>query len=105
MSITFTKTKEKERAFTAMNERFDAVLNAVKPYADETTLSEISGLKNNFNRRIEDFFRNDRKLRLAVIGRVKAGKSTFLNMLIFDGKDVLPRAFTPKTATLTKIEY
>ncbi|MDY4484769.1 MAG: dynamin family protein [Anaerovibrio sp.] len=105
MSITFTKTKEKERAFTAMNERFDAVLNAVKPYADETTLSEISGLKNNFNRRIEDFFSNDRKLRLAVIGRVKAGKSTFLNMLIFDGKDVLPRAFTPKTATLTKIEY
>ena len=25
--------------------------------------------------------------------------------LLFDGKDVLPRAFTPKTATLTKIEY
>ena len=105
MSITFTKTKEKERAFATMNDRFDAVLNAVKPYADETTLSEISRLKKQFNRGVEDFFRNDRKLRLAVIGRVKAGKSTFLNMLIFDGKDVLPRAFTPKTATLTKIEY
>ena len=105
MSVNFTKTKEKERGFAEMNNRFDSTLNAVKPYADETTLSELSRLKNNFNRRIEDFFRNDRKLNLAVIGRVKAGKSTFLNMLVFDGKDILPRAFTPKTATLTKIEY
>ena len=105
MAIKFTKTNEKEQSFKSMNARFDATMDSVRPYADETTLSEISGLKNNFNRRIEDFFRNDRKLNLAVIGRVKAGKSTFLNMLIFDGKDVLPRAFTPKTATLTKIEY
>ena len=105
MAIKFTKTNEKEQSFKSMNARFDATMDSVRSYADETTLSEISGLKNNFNRRIEDFFRNDRKLNLAVIGRVKAGKSTFLNMLIFDGKDVLPRAFTPKTATLTKIEY
>ena len=71
MSIIFTKIKEKERAFATMNEHFDTVLNAVKPYADKTTLSEISGLKKQFNRGVEDFFRNDRKLRLAVIGRVK----------------------------------
>lgn len=58
-----------------------------------------------FRRRVETFRRVDRKLSIAVVGRVKAGKSSFLNSLLFDGKDVLPRAFTPKTATLTKIEY
>ncbi|MCR5805885.1 MAG: dynamin family protein [Oscillospiraceae bacterium] len=40
-----------------------------------------------------------------MIGQVKAGKSTFLNTLLFDGKKILPSARTPKTAVLTKIEY
>ena len=52
-----------------------------------------------------DFYRNDRKLNIGVIGQVKAGKSSFLNTLLFGGKKVLPSAATPKTATLTKIEY
>ena len=54
---------------------------------------------------MEKFRTEDRKLTLAVVGRVKAGKSSFLNELIFQGKDILPHAFRPKTATLTKIEY
>jgi GTPase SAR1 family protein len=46
-----------------------------------------------------------RLLRLAVIGQVNAGKSTFLNTILFDGQEVLPPAATPKTANLTIISY
>lgn len=44
-------------------------------------------------------------LSIGVIGQVKAGKSTFLNALLFGGVEVLPQAATPKTAALTRIRY
>lgn len=47
----------------------------------------------------------DRVLRIGILGRVKAGKSSFLNALVFDGDDVLPKAATPMTAALTILEY
>ena len=47
----------------------------------------------------------DRTLRIGIIGRVKAGKSSLLNALIFDGKNILPKAATPMTAALTILEY
>ncbi|GAA7505300.1 hypothetical protein HpBHB25_12440 [Helicobacter pylori] len=43
----------------------------------------------------------NRGLKVGIIGRVKAGKSSLLNALIFEGKDVLPKAATPMTASLT----
>ncbi len=36
---------------------------------------------------------------------MKAGKSSLLNALIFEGKDVLPKAATPMTASLTILKY
>lgn len=47
----------------------------------------------------------NRGLKVGIIGRVKAGKSSFLNALIFEGKDVLPKAATPMTASLTILKY
>ena len=44
-------------------------------------------------------------LKIGVVGRVKAGKSSFLNSLFFDGESVLPRASTPMTAGLTILQY
>lgn len=44
-------------------------------------------------------------LKIGVVGQVKAGKSSFLNSLFFDGENVLPRASTPMTAGLTVLEY
>ena len=41
---------------------------------------------------------------ISVCGVVKAGKSTFLNALLF-GEDILPTFATPMTAKLTFIEY
>lgn len=44
-------------------------------------------------------------LKIGVVGQVKAGKSSFLNSLIFNGDNVLPKASTPMTAGLTVLQY
>lgn len=47
----------------------------------------------------------DRNLKVGIIGRVKAGKSSLLNALIFEGVEILPKAATPMTASLTVLKY
>ncbi len=47
----------------------------------------------------------DRDLKVGIIGCVKAGKSSLLNALIFEGVEVLPKAATPMTASLTILKY
>jgi len=48
---------------------------------------------------------SNRLLQIGIVGRVKAGKSSLLNALLFDGKSILPKAATPMTAALTIISY
>lgn len=55
--------------------------------------------------KIEESFKEGRLLKIGIVGEIKAGKSSFLNSLIFDGQDLLPKASTPMTAALTKINY
>ena len=52
-----------------------------------------------------DLIKQGQKLRIGIIGQVKAGKSSFLNALLFQGEDLLPKASTPMTAGLTVIGY
>ena len=77
----------------------------IRNYATDDVIFKLERMTKEFNKKIEDFYREGRKLNIGVIGRVKAGKSSFLNTLLFEGKEVLPKAATPKTATLTKMEY
>ena len=105
MKVEFSRYNEQEKDFSELLSRFDEAERLMKPSAGQTALADLEHLRDTFRRRVETFRREDRKLSIAVVGRVKAGKSSFLNSLLFNGKDVLPRAFTPKTATLTKIEY
>ena len=51
----------------------------------------------------EQMLEDGRLLRLGIVGQIKAGKSTLLNLLLFNGQEVLPRAATPMTASLTHI--
>lgn len=46
----------------------------------------------------------DHELKIAVIGKMKAGKSSFVNALIFHD-NVLPSGTAPTTVTLTEIAY
>ncbi len=54
---------------------------------------------------IENIEQENRLLSIGIIGRVKAGKSSLLNALFFNGKEILPKAATPMTAALTIIKY
>ncbi|MEX5319647.1 dynamin family protein [Pseudomonas shirazica] len=47
----------------------------------------------------------NRLMNIGIVGRVKAGKSSLLNALIFNGEPILPKAATPMTAALTTITW
>lgn len=55
--------------------------------------------------RCERFTHEHPPLSIGIMGQVKAGKSSFLNQLLFDGQPLLPEAATPKTANLTRIRH
>lgn len=60
---------------------------------------------NNVKQYLNEIKQTGRVLRIGIVGEVKAGKSSFLNALIFNGEQILPKAPTPMTAALTKIGY
>lgn len=101
----FAKTKEDEIQFSEFVDKIDAVYERLREYEEQVDISDLLVIKKSFLKKTEDFFRVDRKLNIGIIGRVKAGKSSFLNTLLFQGRNILPNAVTPKTATLTKIEF
>ena len=72
---------------------------------DNNEISNILRLKETLQQDIQRFEQEQQTLNIAIMGQVKAGKSSFLNALLFDGKPVLPTAATPKTANLTRISY
>lgn len=69
---------------------------------------QVERLERNladFKKGIESLQRVGSSLTIGVVGQMKIGKSSFLNALMFEGKEVLPTAATPMTAGLTIIEY
>ena len=105
MNVQFHATDQQEKEFQQLTQKVATIKRALSPYMDDRDAENIDRLSRDIQTKLDKFRREDRKLTLAVVGRVKAGKSSFLNELIFQGKDILPHAFRPKTATLTKIEY
>lgn len=104
MAILFKEMQHQEQIIGQLLQKHYAIANEIKTYSSSDADS-ITQLADDLQKNWNDFTGQERKLNLAVVGRVKAGKSTFLNTIIFGGKHVLPEAFTPKTATLTKVEY
>jgi len=88
---------KKLEALTETLTPFAAILDGEQLIGLQTLLS---GLKTSLAA-TQDSGRN---LRIAVVGQMKAGKSSFLNAAFF-GRDLLPKADTPMTAALTKIVY
>lgn len=68
-------------------------------------IQDILNLRKTLLEQVKRFNQEEQTLNIAIMGQVKAGKSSFLNALLFDGKPVLPTAATPKTANLTRISY
>ncbi|GAA7213210.1 hypothetical protein HpCK22_07160 [Helicobacter pylori] len=72
-----------------------------RPFISENAVIKTEELEKT----IKGMQAENRWLKVGIIGRVKAGKSSLLNALIFEGKDVLPKAATPMTASLTILKY
>ncbi len=68
-------------------------------------IDDIRNLEQAFAAKLERLASDELRLSIGIMGQVKAGKSSFLNALLFDGRPVLPEAATPKTANLTRISY
>ncbi|MGL2498208.1 dynamin family protein [Helicobacter pylori] len=69
-------------------------------------MSDNSVIKTEeLEKTLKEMQAEDRDLKVGIIGRVKAGKSSLLNALIFEGAEVLPKAATPMTASLTIFKY
>ncbi|MGL2344804.1 dynamin family protein [Helicobacter pylori] len=69
-------------------------------------MSENSVIKTEeLEKTLKELQDTNRDLKVGIIGRVKAGKSSLLNALIFEGVEILPKAATPMTASLTILKY
>ena len=101
MNIFINDNKEFENHIN----NIEHIVEEVTGHAKDEDIRGLNQLITNFKYKTDDFYNKERKLNIGVVGQVKAGKSSFLNTLLFGGKEVLPKASTPKTATLTKMEY
>ncbi|MFP6225572.1 dynamin family protein [Helicobacter pylori] len=72
-----------------------------KPFISDNAVITTEELEKTL-KELQD---TNRDLKVGIIGRVKAGKSSLLNALIFEGVEVLPKAATPMTASLTILKY
>lgn len=102
-------TVKKEKLFIKVD-KIHKILAAHKDAITEKSIlkayrkSGMTGV-SRISQDINTIQENGRLLNIGVIGRVKAGKSSLLNSLFFEGDSVLPKAATPMTAALTTMTY
>ncbi|MEJ8618007.1 dynamin family protein [Helicobacter pylori] len=72
-----------------------------RPFMSDNSVIKTEELEKT----LKELQNTNRDLKVGIIGRVKAGKSSLLNALIFEGVEVLPKAATPMTASLTILKY
>ncbi|MCA0936653.1 dynamin family protein [Vibrio alginolyticus] len=91
-----------------MQEKIIHVYSRYEPHTkiiNSKIIDDINQLCGTFEADLEHAKKENRILRIGIVGQINRGKSSFLNSLLFDGKSVLPKAATPMTAALTKISY
>lgn len=79
----------------------DLLQTAAAGVREELKISSPVELRKNF----KALSAEHAVLSIGVLGKVKAGKSSLLNALFFEGRSVLPHAATPMTASLTQLCY
>lgn len=91
----------------SLQNQLNFIQSTLSPWQDKIApnLRELNTIKQDLNNRVARLSEQGGNLNIAIMGQVKAGKSTFLNALLFNGKPILPEAATPKTANLTRISY
>lgn len=90
-----------------LNNQIEEFVNKNNFSHDALALKQEHAIQKSeeWQRVLDSFAEQGRVLRIGIIGRVKAGKSSMLNALLFNGNDILPKAATPMTAALTIMGY
>ena len=101
--MMFDRTQEARLRAERFGKTLDELCAQLAPWPEEA--AAVQELRDAYTRKSRTFFEEEHLFSLAVIGQVKAGKSTFLNALLFGGQSLLPQAASPKTAVLTRLEY
>lgn len=95
----------KNNDFIAYMDKISKGLSTQERLVNSSVIQDIRGVIDRYKENIEEILITERSLKIGIVGEVKAGKSTFLNSLIFNGEQILPEAPTPMTAALTKMNY
>lgn len=103
--MQFIKTEGIIEQINCLDRQTADMLSPLSSYPDCLNPLLLNMITDSVRMKVRDFLSEDRKLNIAVIGQVKAGKSTFLNELLFHGEALLPFDCLPKTSVLTKTEY
>lgn len=98
---TISRDKKKIAIIESISQR----LEVGKDLIEGSSIVDFQNKAKNIYENYESIIESQRVLRIGIVGEVKAGKSSFLNALLFEGKSLLPKAATPMTAALTKIAY
>lgn len=90
-----------------LNERIENIVNKYDLTDDALALKKEHAIDKSeaWQRVLDSYADQSRMLKIGIIGRVKAGKSSLLNALLFNGENILPKAATPMTAALTIMQY
>lgn len=91
--------------YTAFAENIIQALKPFQHYDEIHCIDHITAAAEQLRKDVEAAAEEGRLLRIGIVGQIKRGKSTFLNALLFNGEDVLPKAASPMTAALTSIVY
>lgn len=92
------KIIEKYNALQALAKKHEILHDA---YLNGCGTNQEDRLRKEYEQQIDA----NRDLQIGIVGRVKAGKSSLLNALLFGGESILPKAATPMTAALTILSY
>lgn len=98
------KPKEFENLVKEFDSKFSE-LSEIEYEGLETKRIELKQKFDGFRNSGEQLLSENDTLKIGIVGQMKAGKSSFLNAMLFDGEEILPEAPTPMTAGLTVIEY
>ena len=79
MNVQFHATDQQEKEFQQLTQKVATIKQTLSPYMDDRDAENVDRLSRDIQTKLDKFIREDRKLTLAVVGRVKAGKSSFLN--------------------------
>lgn len=86
-------------------EQFESVSSSSTGETRKKAVDRIKTRLLKLREVLESQAKANNQLVIAVVGQMKAGKSSLLNTLLFEGVKVLPVAASPMTAGLTVIQY